>query len=117
MKFDLSDVFGSTWKIGWNHKVLWLWQMLPSLIVIFMMPLFFITNPAFLLIMPEPINQYADEPWVIIASSLLIFVLVIPSLFAGILAQVATVRGAVMVEQGAEKLGFRELFDESKPSF
>jgi hypothetical protein len=31
MKFDLGDVLTRMWKIGWNHKVLWLWQILPGM--------------------------------------------------------------------------------------
>lgn len=41
MKFDLGEVLSRMWKIGWNHKVLWLWQMIPGASVIFVFPSFF----------------------------------------------------------------------------
>jgi hypothetical protein len=56
MRFDLVELLRQTWKIGWNHKVLWLWQILPSLFSILMMPFMFLANPAFGMLLPEPWN-------------------------------------------------------------
>ena len=117
MKFDFGEVLGRTWKIGWNHKVLWLWQMLPGLFSALLMPFMLVTNPAFAMFLPEPWNQYANETWVIVAFVALTFMLMIPIMFVGIIAQLTTTYGAVKVEKGAEKLAFRELFSESLPYF
>jgi hypothetical protein len=117
MKFDFGEVLGRMWKIGWNHKVLWLWQMLPGLFAGVLMPFMFIANPAFAMFLPEPWNQYANEPWVIVVFVALMFILMVPIMFAGIIAQLTTTYGAVKVEKGAEKLVFRELFSESLPYF
>lgn len=113
MKFDLGEVLTRMWKIGWNHKVLWLWQMLPGLL----MPILFIANPGFLMMMPEPFSSYADEPWVLFVFISMTFIFIVPSLFVQVMAQLTTTYGAMKVEKGAEKIGFRELFSESLPYF
>jgi hypothetical protein len=117
MKFDFGEVLGRMWKIGWNHKVLWLWQMLPGLFAGLLMPLMFVANPAFTMLMPEPWNQYANEPWVMVAFVSLTLILMLPVMFVGVVAQLTTTYGAVKVEKGAEKLAFRGLFSESLPYF
>jgi hypothetical protein len=117
MKFDFMEVLRQTWKIGWNHKVLWLWQILPSLFSIVMMPFMFLANPAFGMFVPEPWSQYANEPWVLGVSIAMTLLLMIPVVFVSVLAQSATTYGALKVEKGASKLAFRELFNESLPYF
>jgi hypothetical protein len=117
MKFDFGEVLGRTWKIGWNHKVLWLWQMLPGLFSALLMPIMFVVNPAFAMFLPEPWNQYANETWVAVAFMSLMFMLMIPIMFVSILAQLTTTYGAVKVEKGAEKIAFSQLFSESLPYF
>ena len=117
MKLDIGEVLGRMWKIGWNHKVLWLWQMLPALFAGLLMPFMFVANPAFAMFLPEPWNRYANETWVAVAFVALTFFLMLPIMFVGIIAQLTTTYGAVKVEKGAEKLAFRELFSESLPYF
>lgn len=117
MKFDLGEVLGSTWKIGWNHKVLWLWQMLPGLFAIVIMPFIFLANPGFMMFMPEPFNRYANETWAAAAFVVATFILIIPIMFVSIVAQLTTTYGALKIENGTEKLTFRELFRESLPYF
>lgn len=117
MKFDLGEVLTRTLKIGWKHKVLWLWQMLPGLLMAVFMPLMFIVNPGVLTLMPEPYSQYANEPWIFLLFIGLTFLLMIPAGFLGVLAQQTTTYGALKAEKGAEQLGFKELFQESLPYF
>ncbi len=117
MKFDFGEVLGRTWKIGWNHKVLWLWQMLPGLFSIVIMPFMFLGNPGFAMFLPEPLNRFADQTWVMVAFMGLTFILIIPIMFVSIMAQLTTTYGALQVEKGAEKLSFRGLFSESLPYF
>jgi hypothetical protein len=82
-----------------------------------MMPFMILANPAFATFLPEPWNQYANETWVIATFVILTFVLMIPIIFISTLAQSATTYGALKAEKGAEKLAFRELFNESLPYF
>jgi hypothetical protein len=117
MKFDFMEVLKQTWKIGWNHKVLWLWQLLPSLFSIAIMPFMLLGNPAFGMFLPEPWNQYANETWVMGIFMFVTFLLMIPIVFATVLAQSTTTYGALKVEKGATTLAFRELFNESLPYF
>lgn len=117
MKFDFGEVLTRMWKIGWNHKVLWLWQMLPGLFGVFILPFMFLGNPAFTMFLPEPLNELANETWVSLAFIAVTFILMIPIMFVGVIAQLTTIYGAVKVEQGAEKLTFRGLFSESLPYF
>jgi hypothetical protein len=117
MNFDFGEVLGRMWKIGWNHKVLWLFQMLPGLLSFFFIPFFVLVNPAFAMFLPEPWNRLAYEPWVFVVSMVLMSILILPIMFVSVLAQSATTLGALKVEQGAEKLSFRELIKESMPYF
>jgi len=115
MKFDFGEVLERMWKIGWNHKVLWLFQMLPGAAMLLVFPLFFLANPASAMFLPEPYNQWANEPWMVGLSVGMMFLLFIPSMFVGAFAQAATTLGAIKVEKGAERLSFRELSRESMP--
>jgi hypothetical protein len=117
MKFDFGEVLGRMWKIGWNHKVLWLWQMLPALFSILILPFSFLGNPMLIRLLPEPWNQFANETWITVVFAAIFFVLLILVMFAGVIAQLATTYGALKVEKGAEKISFRELFSESLPFF
>lgn len=117
MSFDLVEVLGRMWKIGWNHKVLWLYQIMPGLLFIILLPLFFLVNPAVLKLLPPPWNRYADESWLFVLSMAVIFIAIIPIMFLNVAAHTATTHGAVKVERGAERLACREVFRESLPFF
>ena len=115
MKFDFGDVLVRMWKIGWNHKVLWLFQMLPGLLYLFMLPLFLILNPALLALQSGEYARYASETWVIALFSVSMLLLTLLLFVALALTQAAVTLGALKVEQGAERLSFGGLFHESKP--
>jgi hypothetical protein len=117
MKLDFTEVLGQTWKIGWNHKVLWILQMLPGLFSIVIMPFILLANPGFIMMLPEPWDQYANEPWLIMVFIFLTFFFTVPIMFVGVLVQAATTYGVLKVEKGALKLTLRELFTESWPYF
>jgi hypothetical protein len=91
--------------------------MLPGLFSIVVMPFMFVLNPAFAMFLPEPWNRYANETWAIAAFVIMMFILMIPIMFIGTVAQLTTTYGAVKVDRGAEKLAFMELFRESLPYF
>jgi hypothetical protein len=117
MKLDFMELLTQTWKIGWNHKVLWVLQMLPGLFSIVLMPFMFVANPGFLMMLPEPWNQYADKTWVLGIHILLTFVFMIPLTFVSVSVQAAGTHGALKAEKGAVKLTLRELIRESLPYF
>lgn len=117
MKFDFGEVLTRMWKIGWNHKVLWLWQMLPGTVYMLFMPLMFLMNPAVLMTLPEPYNRFANETALFGFFLLLMLAMMLVPAVLGTIAQLVTTHGALKVERGAEKLTSRDLFNESLPYF
>jgi len=117
MKFDFGEVLTRMVKIGWNHKVLWLWQLLPGLVSLVLLPLFILANPGFLMMMPEPFSDFANEPWMLFVFMGAMFVFIFLTMFAQVFAQLTTTYGAIKVKKGTERIGLRELFNESLPYF
>jgi hypothetical protein len=117
MKFDLGEVLTRTWKIGWNHKVLWLWQLLPGIFGALVLPISLVVNPAFMMMLGKDPEPYMNSPWMPLAFLGVGLLFGIPSAFLGVLVQLTTTYGAMKVERGADKLAFMELFHESKPYY
>jgi hypothetical protein len=117
MKPDIGDVLRRMWSIGWNHKVLWLYQLLPGLSSMVLLPFFILLNPAAALFLPAPWNRLAEEPWVIGLSMAGMSLLTLPIMFVATAAQLATTHGALKAERGAQQLGFRDTLTDSLPYF
>lgn len=117
MKFDFGEVLTRMWKIGWNHKVLWLWQILPGLVSVLFMPLMFLTNPAVLMMLPEPYDRFTNETALFGFFLLLMLAMMLVPAVLSAIAQLVTTYGSLKVERGAEKLTFRDLFNESLSYF
>ena len=115
MKFDFGEVLRWMWKIGWNHKVLWLWQMLPGASVVFVFPSFFIYYPAFTKLMQNPELQIPIEPWMSISLNSMGALFVLSYALMWIFAQLTTICGAVEIEKGTANISFRELSRKSLP--
>jgi hypothetical protein len=96
---------------------LWLWQMLPGLFYVLLMPLSFFVNPMFNRFLPEPLDRFSNETGVAIAFMALAFISMLMTMLLAVAAQTATTYGAVKVDKGAEKLAFMELFHESRPYY
>ncbi|MBI5933197.1 MAG: hypothetical protein HY867_05780 [Chloroflexi bacterium] len=115
MKFDFGEALGRMWKIGWNHKILWVFQMLPMALYLLTTPVFIFANPAFSMFMPEPYSQWTKEPWAVgVLIGLSVFLLA-PMFLLTSFSRTATTLGAIQVDQGAEKLSFRKLSSDSLP--
>lgn len=117
MKFDLGEVLSRMWKIGWNHKVLWLWQMIPGASVIFVFPSFFIYYPVFTRLVKDPELQIPIEPWMSISLNSMAFLFMLSYVILGIFAQITTVCGMVEIEKGIVKISFGGLFRKSLSYF
>lgn len=115
MKFDLGEVLGRMWKIGWNHKVLWLWQMLPSLAIIFIFPSVFIYYPIFMRLIQDSELKTPIEPWMSISLNSMWILFGLAYILMWIFAQLTTTYGAIEIEKGIVKISFRELFHKSFP--
>ncbi len=116
MKLDLGALFTRMWKIGWHHKILWLFQFLPALATIFAFPFLILFNPGFAEFMPGPFNNI-DETLLIVLFAIAALIFSIVSMLVSTVAQGATNLGALKVERGAERLTFRELLTETLPYF
>ncbi|MEW6405192.1 MAG: hypothetical protein AB1649_25650 [Chloroflexota bacterium] len=117
MNIDFGEVLRRTWKIGWNHKVLWLYQMLPGLFSLLAMPLFFLGNPAFAPLLPEPFNQALPVEQFLVIHLVATAILLLPIMFLAVLVQGATTFGALEADKGVAKLGFQETIKQSLPYF
>jgi hypothetical protein len=115
MKLDFGEVFTRTWKIGWNHKILWLWQMLPGVAVIFIFPSVFIFYPVFTRLIHDPELQIPIEPWMSISLNSMGTLFALSYVLMWIFAQIATICGAVEIEKGTAGISFRELSHKSQP--
>lgn len=112
MKFDLGEVLGRTWRIGWNHKTLWLWQMLPNVAIVFLLPIFVIFAPIVTILVNDPDKKIPVEPWISIAnSSFLLFG--VSYILLRLMAQITTVHGVIRIEKAGELSLSRELFQKS----
>lgn len=116
MKLDFGMIFTRMWKIGWRHKVLWLFQFLPFLAVIPVFPVMLLIGPGAQEFLPESLKRI-DEGWIVGISLAVLLVFFVISVLATTLAQGAATLGALKVERGAERLSFRELATESLPYF
>ncbi len=116
MKFDLGEVLTRAWQITWNHKMLWLFNILPVLLSLLFLPVIFI--PIFFLRSnPFTSPNFFQEP-----GFGLLFIGV--NLLNGILSMLLYARGVssaslgiLRVEEGDGDLSFRELFQEGAKFF
>ncbi|CAG0952322.1 hypothetical protein ANAEL_00135 [Anaerolineales bacterium] len=113
MKVNVGDVLGNAFKIGWRHKILWLWQAIPGMAVIFVLPIAFIYYPIFTRLVQDPELQISIEPWMSISLNSIGILFVLSYVLMWIFAQLTTICGVMEIENGAAKLSFRELFRKS----
>lgn len=113
MKFNIVEVFVNAFKIAWRHKVLWLWQTLPSLAIIFMLPSAFIYYPAFKEIMQGPELSIPIEPWISFSLNLMKSLFVSFFMFFWVLAQIMTTISVSKIEKGEQKISFKKVVQES----
>jgi hypothetical protein len=126
---DFIEILKRAWQIIWKHKVLWIFGILAGCAQAgSSVSSGGSSGPrssgggsggAF----PPNVSHWFDqiEPgmWVLIAAValLVVFILILLSLFAGSIGRIGLVRGTQQVEQGAERLSFGELFSGSLPYF
>jgi hypothetical protein len=115
MKVNIGDMLGSAYRIGWRHKILWLWQAMPGVAVVFVFPSVFIYYPAFTRLIQDPELQIPIEPWMSIPLNSMGILFVLSYVLMWIFAQLTTICGVMEIENGAAKLSFRELFRKSLP--
>jgi hypothetical protein len=113
----IFEILTSTLKIVWNHKLLWWWQITPSISVIFIFPLFFIYLPIIKEIFEESELKTPIAPWITISSNFFIFLFVLSYLTLNFLVQTATIRSLVSINKGDSIISFKENFSKSLTYF
>ena len=129
MNFNFGEVLTRAWQITWKYKVLWIFGILASCSggrggggnsgsrVSGNGNGFGANNP-FSGRMIEEAGQWLTQHWWVIALLILaIIILVILSIFLGTIGKIGLIKGIFKAEQGAESMGFGELWSESQPYF
>lgn len=124
---DFGEVLRTAWKIIWKHKILWIFGI-------------FagcsrggggggggggrgnVTTPGGgFSPYQEQATQFANwiqaHPWVIVLFVIVVLLIVILALLLGTMGRIGLIRGTQKADAGAERLGFGELWDESRPYF
>lgn len=112
MKIYVGEVFETAFRIMWKHKKLWLWQILPSLAFIFLLPVVILYHSAFTRLVYGTRLQIPVDPWkqLITASNLLF----LTSFFLlWVLAQIITVRRINAIENRENQISFIESLKKS----
>lgn len=113
MSFDFGEILTRAVKITWKHKVLWLFSALPAILSFLFVPFMFL--PIFFS-ETDPYREpfFVNQPAYVvlfIGFSLLISAL---SVVLYAISSSAVTLGVLQVDGGAEKLGTRKLFENSK---
>src|SRR5574342_1016506 len=113
VNFELGEVFGRTWKIGWNYRTLWAIQLLPGLFTLLAFPLSPLLNSLFGPLQPAALLRAPYTPPPVPVALGLLILLAAAYFFLTALVQSATMLGALRMEKGARKLRLRDLLERS----
>ena len=132
MTINFGEVLTRAWEITWKYKVLWIFGILAgctnggggssgggnS---------GFSTGPSDSNIPPELrrfvygmenlVDWVADNLWIFIVIGFVVLLLVVISIFLGMIGRIGLIKGSYEAEMGAETLVFGELFSASMPYF
>jgi hypothetical protein len=120
---NYGEVLTRAWKIVWKFKVLWIFGILSSCgrgggnsgsgwrTSANELP------PQVQQTIAQSDRFLNDYWWVIALFILLIFVIIVLFVFLNTIGKIALIKGTVKAEEGAERLGFSELFNLSLPYF
>lgn len=121
---NFGEILSKAWQIIWKHKVLWIFGILAGCAsgggsgngVTYTFGSNDFNNNAW-----RPFNLYFDSfaqalPWLflIFLITLIVVVLVI---FLGTIGRIGLIRGTQVVDQGVQRLTFKEVFSSSTPYF
>ena len=111
MTFDFGEVLTRAWQITWEHKVLWLFGLLISMIS----SLFILIGlaPVASIFMSEGFPVWLDNPIYIFGFFGIILLLMVLSFVVGTITQAAIAVGVLRASQNDEKMAFGEIFRAS----
>lgn len=120
---NYGEVLTRAWKIVWKFKVLWIFGIFASCStgsggpdVNYQLPSSELP-PQFEQFTTNPERFFNDFWWIFVLLICLTCVLVLLAIFLSTLGRIALIKGTLRAEEGAERMGFVELFNASTPYF
>jgi hypothetical protein len=120
---NYGEVLTRAWKIVWKFKVLWIFGIFASCStgnggpdVNYQLPSSELP-PQFGQFTTNPERFFNDFWWIFVLLICLTCVLVLLAIFLSTIGRIALIKGTLRAEEGAERMGFMELFNASTPYF
>ncbi len=114
---DFGEVLGTSWKIVWKHKVLWLFGAIVVLTGFPSLVFKFLLNPISVSSVFPDLAEAVGQSWwrpLILVLQILTSAVTFP---IGVWAMTATSLGVLRAERGAERLSFGGISKDSLPFF
>jgi hypothetical protein len=115
MNFNFGEVLTRAAQITWRHKNLWLAGIVVTLVSFLSVPISFLFNPSFSSL-SDPAEVNRAVPVMLLANGL-ILLLTILSIPVYVIGMAIPSLGTFQLEQGNEKVNFRELIKGVLPYF
>lgn len=117
MSVHLGEVFRTTFRIPWRNKKLWLWQTLPCLAFMFLLPPILFYYSAL-----KKFGLDIDSEFPLETSTKIIFdignsLFVLSFILLCILAQIMAMHGVNVIEEEIVEISFIEILKKSLPSY
>ncbi|MBK9924440.1 MAG: hypothetical protein IPP66_04030 [Anaerolineales bacterium] len=116
MNFDFGEVLTRAGQITWKHKVLWLLNLLPMVVVFLIFPIVFV----FIFYAeknPHGFTGISSNPIFVVLIILFELMLVLGSWILSAIARSATTVGVLRAEEGNPAVSFTELLRDGLPYF
>lgn len=116
MNFDFGEVLSRAWQITWKHKVLWLLNLLPMLVLFLVFPILFIfflyagSNPG------RIENSFENPLLVFLLITFYIFIFVV-GYALNTIARSSTTLGVIRAEEGIGSTSFMDLLRDGLQYF
>jgi hypothetical protein len=114
---NYGEILGTSWKITWKHKTLWLFGIAAMLVGLVFLPFIFVFNPAFAPLISPDLASVAEKPWFIVIPLAIEFLMMLVMYPVGSLMMAATDLGVLRVDGGKDKLSFIEILKDGLPFF
>lgn len=114
MNFDLGEILTRAFQITWRHKVLWLFNALPVLVSLLILPMMFVPM-IFLGDGSFGGPYFMEEPVYIILFLLFSIGVTLLSFVLYGISSSAVILGTKQADEDTENFTFKSLFNDSKP--
>lgn len=117
MNVHLGEVLGTTFRIPWRNKKLWLWQTLPCLAFMFLLPPILFYYSALKKFGPDIENAFPIETSTKIIFDIENFLFTLSFILLCILAQIMSMHAINAIEEEIAEISFIEILKKSLPSY